>query len=65
VEVWIQGSVTLAKTDVYKTINGTRLGDPDATLNQAYVTRARADAEKRVRLAGRRLAKLINDALGS
>lgn len=33
----------------------------DTTRNTAYVNRAKADAQKRVQLAGRRLAKLIND----
>jgi S1/P1 Nuclease len=65
VEKWIQESVTLAKTHAYKKTNGTRIGDPDAMLNQAYITRAQEDARQRIRLAGRRLAKLINDALGS
>jgi hypothetical protein len=50
---------------VYKKTNGMRLGDPDATLNQAYITRAQEDARQRIRLAGQRLANLINAALVS
>jgi hypothetical protein len=65
VEKWIQESVTLVKAYVYKKANGTRLSDPDATLNQSYITRAQEDARQRIRLAGRRLANLINDALVS
>jgi hypothetical protein len=65
VEKWIQESVTLAKAHVYKKVNGTRLSDPDPTLNQSYITRAQEDARQRIRLAGRRLANLINDALVS
>jgi hypothetical protein len=37
----------------------------DPTLNQSYITRAQEDARQRIRLAGRRLANLINDALVS
>ena len=65
VNVWIQESMDLARTKAYRTISGTPLGDPTATLNKAYIDRARATARERVVLAGRRLANLINEALGS
>ena len=64
VGVWIQESVALAKSHVYKTTSGGPLGSPQATLTPGYVNRAKADARLRVRLAGRRLAKLVNDAIG-
>ena len=64
VGVWIQESVSLAKSHVYKTTSGGRLGSPQATLTPEYVNRAGDDARFRVRLAGKRLAKLINEALG-
>jgi hypothetical protein len=63
--VWIQESVTLAKNHVYKSTSGGRLGSPQATLTPGYVNRAKTDARLRVRLAGLRLAKLINDAIGT
>ena len=44
---------------------GQALGDPDATLDAADVTNARSIAEVRVILAARRLAALINAALGT
>jgi hypothetical protein len=65
VGVWIDESVSLAKSHVYKTTDGGRLGSPQAALTPGYLNRAKDDARSRVRLAGRRLAKLINDALGT
>jgi hypothetical protein len=64
ISAWISESVEAARTTAYTSTTGARLGDPDATVTSAYVTRARATARQRVRLAGRRLAVLINDALG-
>lgn len=64
VNVWIQESVEMARANAYRTISGTPLGDPTATLNKAYIDRARAVARERLVLAGRRLANLINEALG-
>lgn len=65
VETWAAESLTLAKSDVYRDRGGQALGDPDATLDAAYVTNARSIAEARVILAARRLAALINAALGT
>lgn len=65
VSVWIQESLELARTKGYRTISGTPLGDPIATLDKAYVESARAVARERVVLGARRLAILINDALGT
>ena len=65
VETWAAESLTLAKSDVYKDRRGQALGNPDATLDAAYITNARSVAEVRVILAARRLAALINAALGT
>jgi hypothetical protein len=62
--VWIQESATLARSTAYRNPAGVALGDPNATVTLAYVNRAKAAAKQRVVLAGRRLAVLINDALG-
>jgi hypothetical protein len=64
VGTWIQESVNAAKATAYKTTTGTRVGDPSATISVAYLARAKALAKQRVLLAGYRLAKLINDAIG-
>jgi S1/P1 Nuclease len=64
-KIWIQESFDLAQSHVYKTVNGAALGDPRADIDAAYVTRARSDADVRAILAGRRLAALINAALGT
>jgi S1/P1 Nuclease len=64
VATWIDESVALAKSDVYKTTSGGRLNAPNASLNAQYMSRARADARGRVRLAAHRLANLINTSLG-
>ena len=64
VNVWIQESLELARTNAYRTVSGKPLGDPTATLDKAYLDRARAIARERVVLAGRRLAMLTNEALG-
>jgi hypothetical protein len=64
VGTWIQESLDAAKATAYKTTTGTRLGDPSATISVTYVTRAKTLAKQRVLLAGHRLAKLINDAIG-
>ena len=62
--MWIQESVTLAKSHAYKTTSGGRLVAPRATLTSGYVDRATTDARLHIRLAGLGLAKLINDAIG-
>lgn len=64
VGVWIQESVDLAKQRAYRTPSNVPLGDPIATLDAGYISRARTAAKARVVLAGRRLAMLINEALG-
>jgi hypothetical protein len=64
-DAWTTESFDIAKTDVYLDRNGHTLGDPDATLDAAYVSNAEAVAKARVILAAHRLAALINAALGS
>ena len=63
VNEWIAESVALAKEQAYRTSADTRLPSPKAFLTLAYVERARLSAQTRAVLAGRRLAKLLNDAL--
>ena len=65
IDTWAAESLDLAKSDVYKDRGGQALGDPDATLDAAYVANAKSVAEIRVILAARRLAALINGALGT
>jgi len=61
-KIWVEESYDLARSDAYKNTTGAALGDPRADVDAAYAKRARADAEVRVILAGRRLAALLNAA---
>ena len=61
---WADDSMALARSDVYKDPDGAALGDPRANIGSAYVDRARSIAETQVILAARRLAALLNAALG-
>jgi hypothetical protein len=63
-KAWIQRSTNLARTNVYKSVAGDALGNPVADIDKAYSARARTIAESQAILAARRLAALINDALG-
>ncbi|MCI0338239.1 MAG: S1/P1 nuclease [Acidobacteria bacterium] len=58
---WINESFEAAKQTVYKSPIGAGAGP--FTLNQAYKTTARKLAEKRIALAGARLAKILNEEL--
>jgi hypothetical protein len=58
---WIDESFAEAKKDAYAAPVGPTAGP--FTLNNAYDTRAHADAKVRVALAGARLARLLNSAL--
>jgi hypothetical protein len=64
VATWIQESVDIAKADAYRTAVNTRLPAPKAFLTNDYLKRAGGRGQERVVLAGRRLATLINEALG-
>jgi hypothetical protein len=64
-DTWTTESLDLARNDVYKDHAGQPLGDPLASIDAAYVAHAKSVAELRVILAARRLAALINTALGS
>jgi S1/P1 Nuclease len=62
IQHWIDESFNAAKSSVYKNPPiGAGIGP--FTLTQAYKTAARTLAEKRVALAGARLAKILNDEL--
>jgi S1/P1 Nuclease len=62
VQHWIDESFNAAKGAVYKNPPiGAGIGP--FTLTQTYKTTARALAEKRIALAGARLAKILNDEL--
>ena len=63
-KVWIQESFDLAQSNAYKTAGGVALNEPIADIDAAYATRAKTDADARAILAARRLAGLINTALG-
>jgi hypothetical protein len=63
-KAWVDESVTLAKDAAYKDPDGAALGDPRATIGLAYFNHAKTVAETRVILAARRLATLLNTALG-
>jgi len=63
-KVWVQESFDLARSDAYKAVGGAALDEPIADIDAAYTARAKADAEPRAILAARRLAGLINAALG-
>jgi S1/P1 Nuclease len=58
---WIDESLKAAEQIVYKTPIGAGTGR--FTLTQAYKTAARKFAEKRIALAGARLAKILNEEL--
>jgi S1/P1 Nuclease len=58
---WIDESLKAAEQIVYKTPIGAGTGR--FTLTQAYKTAARKLAEKRIALAGARLAKILNEEL--
>jgi S1/P1 nuclease len=65
VHAWVLESFELAKSEVYQPpISTDEPGSPIGQPTPNYTTNARTVAEKRVILAGRRLATLINDALG-
>ena len=61
---WIDESVAIAKADGYRTAAGTPLPAPTASLTKEYLKRAGGAGQIRVVLGGRRLATLLNDALG-
>ena len=58
---WIDESFEAAQQTVYKTPIGAGAGP--FTVTQAYKTAARKLAEKRIVLAGARLAKILNEEL--
>jgi hypothetical protein len=64
VHSWIGESFELAKSDVYQPpISTDEPGSPIGKPTSAYTANAQKVAEKRVILAGRRLAILLNEAL--
>jgi hypothetical protein len=58
---WVKESFEAAKSDVYKAPIGPGAGP--FTLTPAYKTAATGLANKRIALAGARLAKALNDEL--
>ncbi len=58
---WIDESLALAKSSVYTGPIG--LGKGPYALTEAYKTKAKSLAQKRVALAGARLARLLNQAM--
>jgi hypothetical protein len=62
-QIWLEDSLTLAKSKVYKTPIGP--GNGPYQLTTAYKATAGSTAEKQVALAGARLAKILNSAFGS
>jgi hypothetical protein len=64
VNVWMQESVELAKSAAYRSAADTPLPAPKAFLTTEYLKRAGGVGQLRVVLGGRRLAKIVNDALG-
>jgi hypothetical protein len=62
VGVWTAEGLDLAKTKVYVTPIG--VGDGPFTVTPAYQGDMSDLGEKRIALAGARLANLLNDALG-
>jgi hypothetical protein len=61
---WIDESVAIAKSDAYQTAANTPLPAPKAFLTTEYLKRAGGAGQIRVVLGGRRLATLLNGALG-
>jgi hypothetical protein len=59
--IWIEESFQAAQQTVYAAPVG--VGEGPYTLDTAYKTAARELAERRIALAGRRLANLLNDAM--
>ena len=60
-EDWIKESYELAKSEVYTDLIKT--GKDKSSLNDAYSNTARRVSRQRIRLAGERLAKLLNENL--
>ena len=63
-QAWVKESFTMAKSDAYVAPIGNGLGVPTAfVITPAYYNTAAADAQKRIALAGARLANLLTSVL--
>ncbi|KAA6458700.1 S1/P1 nuclease [Acidobacteria bacterium AB60] len=65
-KTWLSESFALAQSDAYASPIGKALGSPTAyVITQAYYDAAAGDAQKRIALAGARLAGLLTGVMNS